>query len=107
MEAVPHPARKSLGWVLDQLAAAYGRPGPRRRLPALDELVVTILSQNTSDTNTDRAYATLRERFRGWHEVMTAPPADVVDAKRSGGLANQKAPRIQQVLRDLDDSPHG
>src|SRR5205823_14804467 len=94
-------------WVFDQLEAAYGRPGPRERLPALDELIVTILSQNTSDTNTDRAYASLRERFGGWEAVMAAPTAEVVDAIRTGGLANQKAPRIQQVLREVSSSRHG
>jgi endonuclease-3 len=108
VDAIAHRVRETLvPWILDRLEEAYGSPPPRERLPALDELIVTILSQNTSDLNTDRAYASLRERFGGWEEVMAAPTEDVVDAIRSGGLANQKAPRIQQVLRELDALPHG
>src|SRR3954454_5608912 len=74
--------------VLDRLEAAYGAPRRHRRLPALDELIVTILSQNTSDVNTDRAFASLRAAFPDWDAVAGAPTAAVVDAIRSGGLAN-------------------
>ena len=88
--------------VIDRLRAEYGRPTGHRRLPALEELVLTILSQNTSDVNRDRAYARMRERFPTWEKVRDAPEADLVDALRPGGLANSKAPRIQAVLRSLD-----
>jgi endonuclease-3 len=93
--------------VLDLLEAAYGAPERHRRLPALDELIATILSQNTSDVNTDRAFTSLRKRFPDWDAVAEAPAADVVDAIRSGGLANQKGPRIQAVLRELRSWPEG
>jgi endonuclease-3 len=89
--------------ILDRLRAAYGAPAPRTRRPALDELVLTILSQNTSDLNCERAYARMRDRFPTWAEVRDAPEAELVDALRPGGLAVQKAPRIQAVLRGLDD----
>ena len=88
--------------ILDRLRAAYGPPALRTRRPALDELVLTILSQNTSDVNCERAYARMRERFPRWQDVRDAPEADLVDALRPGGLAVQKAPRIQAVLRGLD-----
>jgi endonuclease III len=88
--------------ITDRLRAAYGAPVARTRLPALDELVLTILSQNTSDLNCERAYARMRERFPTWAEVRDAPEADLVEALRPGGLAAQKAPRIQAVLRGLD-----
>ena len=94
-------------WVLDRLLAAYGAPPGHRRLPALDELVLTILSQNTSDVNRDRAYTAMRERFPTWHDVLAAPPGELVDALRPGGLANQKAPRLQAVLATLAAGPHG
>jgi endonuclease III len=92
--------------ILDRLHAQLGEPR-HRRLPALDELVMTVLSQNTSDVNTGRSYRALRERFSTWREVMDADPAALVDVLRPGGLANQKAPRIQSILRELDASHHG
>jgi endonuclease III len=88
--------------ITDRLRAAYGKPAVRTRRPPLDELVLTILSQNTSDVNCERAYARMRERFPTWAEVRDAPEVELVDALRPGGLAVQKAPRIQAVLRGLD-----
>ena len=88
--------------IVSRLEAEYGEPRRHRRLPALDELVLTILSQNTSDLNSERAYARMRERFPTWQDVRDAPEAELVDALRPGGLAAQKAPRIQAVLRSLD-----
>lgn len=64
----------------------------------------TILSQNTNDTNRDVAYARLRERFPTWEAVRDAPLEEVAEAIRPGGLAPQKAPRIQEALRELDDN---
>jgi endonuclease III len=83
------------------LLAAYGDPVWRNPLPALDELVSTILSQSTNDLNRDRAYEALRARFATWAEVRDAPSAAVIDAIRPAGLANQKGPRIQAVLRAI------
>jgi endonuclease-3 len=84
--------------ILDRLVAAGGPPPGHRRLPAVDELVLTILSQNTSDLNRDRAYTAMRERFPTWEDVRDADPAALADVLRPGGLADQKAPRIQAVL---------
>jgi endonuclease-3 len=84
--------------ILDRLVAAGGPPPGHRRLPAVDELVLTILSQNTSDLNRDRAYTAMRERFPTWEDVRDADPATLADVLRPGGLADQKAPRIQAVL---------
>jgi endonuclease-3 len=77
-----------------------------KQLKPLDELVLTILSQNTSDTNRDRAWASLRARFPAWDEVADARTADVVESIRVGGLAETKAPRIQHVLRSIRER-HG
>src|SRR5512139_3035832 len=79
----------------------YGRPEWRNPLPPLDELVSTILSQNTTDTNRDRAYQALRKRFPSWEEVRDAKAGEVIEVIRPAGLANQKGPRIQQVLREI------
>jgi endonuclease-3 len=83
------------------LHQSYGPRPWRRHLPPVDELVATILSQHTSDINTDRAFASLKARFPTWPEVIAAPTGEVVEAIRSGGLANQKGPRIQQVLASI------
>ena len=93
--------RSRLRTITRRLARAYGEPPPPRRLPPLDELILTILSQNTNDTNRDRAYADLRRRFPTWDDVADAPIPAIASAIRSGGLAPTKAPRIREVLRAL------
>lgn len=82
-----------------RLSALYGRPTWRPALPPVDELVSTILSQSTSDSNRDRGYELLRARFPTWEAVRDAPTDAVIDAIRPAGLANQKGPRIQEALR--------
>jgi endonuclease III len=79
----------------------YGEPIWRNPLPAIDELVSTILSQNTNDVNRDKAFDSLRVQFPTWEEVRDAPAEAVIEAVRVAGLANQKGPRIQQVLREI------
>ncbi|HEX8990515.1 MAG TPA: hypothetical protein VF784_02455 [Anaerolineales bacterium] len=84
-----------------KLLEAFGEPIWRTPMPPIDELVSTILSQNTNDINRDRAFRALRAGFPSWERVRDARPKDVIDAIRVGGLANQKGPRIQQVLRQI------
>jgi endonuclease-3 len=86
-----------------KLLAAFGEPTWRNPLPAIDELVSTILSQNTNDVNRDRAFDALRAKFPTWEEVRDAKIDDVINAIRPAGLANQKGPRIQQVLRAITE----
>lgn len=69
--------------------------------PAIDELIGTFLSQNTSDANASRAFASLKAAFPTPQAVMNAPTAELAAAIRSGGLAQQKAPRIQAALRAI------
>jgi endonuclease-3 len=76
------------------LVQQYGEPKRRSRRDALSQLIATILSQNTTDVNTDRAYANLRAEFPTWEVVRDAPPRAIVRAIRSAGLGNTKAPRI-------------
>ena len=85
------------------LLTAFGEPIWRNPLPAIDELVSTILSQNTNDINRDRAFEALRAKFPTWEAVRDAKEEDVVNAIRPAGLANQKGPRIQQVLRSITE----
>jgi endonuclease III len=98
----PPPPRR-LRKILERLREEYGRPvRPPHRAP-IDELVLTVLSQNTNDRNRDVAYERLRERFDSWDAVRDAPPDEVVDAIRPGGLAVTKAPRLQEILRAVGD----
>lgn len=85
----------------EALLKAFGEPIWRNPLPAIDELVSTILSQNTNDVNRDRAFEALRAKFPTWESVRDAKEKDVIDAIRPAGLANQKGPRIQQVLKEI------
>ncbi|HWQ46794.1 MAG TPA: endonuclease III [Longilinea sp.] len=87
--------------IYHRLLAVYGVPQWRIPMPALDELVSTILSQNTNDRNRDAAFERLRSCFPTWEQVRDAPIEAVVDAIRTAGLANQKGPRIQQVLKQI------
>lgn len=89
--------------ILARLEKRWGAMEPPRRVDPLDELVLTVLSQHTSDLNAERAFAQLRAVFPTWGDVMSAPTAAVADAIRSGGLADTKAPRIQAILRAVDD----
>ncbi len=101
------------------LRASQGPFVPKPRLPILDEVIATVLSQHTSDHNSERAFARLKAGFPDWEQVLEAPAGQVADAIRCGGIADQKARRIQQILaaireregridldrlRDLDDA---
>ncbi len=86
-----------------RLVDHYGYPDWRNPLPPLDELVSTILSQNTNDINRDRAFAALTSRFKTWEEVRDADNQEVIDTIRPAGLANQKGPRIQNILKEITE----
>ena len=85
-----------------RLIGEQGPFKPKPRLPIIDELVMTVLSQNTSDTNSGRAFETLKARFPTWEHVLDAPTEEIADAIRSGGLADQKASRIKRILADIE-----
>ena len=96
------PDRRRVRRIRDRLRAAYGRPLLRPHRAPVDELVLTILSQNTNDRNRDVSYERLRERFASWEEVRGAPEDAVEEAIRPGGISRVKAGRIQAILRALD-----
>jgi endonuclease-3 len=123
-----------VSFVLDSLAAAYGRPVWQRRLDPTSQLILTILSANSADVNAEVAFESLRAAYpstplpadpagatprhfpgwggRGlpdlpppdWSAVEAAPIAELTDVIRPGGLANQKAPRIQAALSALREN---
>ncbi len=93
------------------LEREYGKPTRTKRdaegavhfqPDLLDELIGTILSQNTTDANSSRAFAELKKRFPTWQAVLEAAPTQLADAIRIGGLAKQKASRIQRILKELN-----
>ena len=86
-----------------RLRELYGVPVNRPHRRPIDELVRTLLSQHTNDRNRDRAFDRLRERFPSWEAVRDAPVEEVEEAIRPGGLSQQKAPRIQAILRRLGE----
>jgi endonuclease III len=115
-----------VAFVLDGLAEIYGRPEWQRRLDPTSELILTILTQNSADTNAEVAFEALRQRYPGvgvvqahnpgagwggvglpdgiapdWAAIEFAPLPELVDVIRPGGLANQKAPRLQATLRKV------
>ena len=96
---------RELRRVVEILDAEYGRPVLSRRYPPLDELVFTVLSQNTADVNTERSFAALKARFPRWESVRDADVAQIEEAIALGGLAHTKAPRIKRILEVL--SPTG
>jgi len=93
--------KERAGQIFTALIKAYGEPIWRNPLPAIDELVSTILSQNTNDINRDKAFNALRQKYPDWMDVISAPTLEVMELIRVAGLANQKAPRIQQVLSQI------
>ena len=96
-------AKEKAGIVYDRLMERWGLPD-WNTLPAIDELVNTIISQNTNDRNRDIAFAKLKETYPTWDEVRDAPTENVIECIRNAGLANQKAPRIQKVLRAVSEA---
>ncbi|NMC29417.1 MAG: endonuclease III [Pelolinea sp.] len=88
-------------WLYAELKKAFGMPVWRSPMPAIDELISTILSQNSNDHNRDIAFERLRKRFPTWDAVCDADVDDVIDAIRPAGLGNQKGRRIQAVLQQI------
>lgn len=95
--------RRRARTALNRLRKRYGELLPPRRSDPLEELVLTVLSQHTSDVNAGRAFEGLRAAFPAWGDVVRAPTRAVADAIRSGGLADTKAPRLQAILREVHD----
>ena len=73
----------------------------RKRLPALDELILTILSQNTNDTNSFAAFEKLKSKYPSWDKVAKADVGKIIETIRAGGLAEQKGPRIKAILNEV------
>jgi endonuclease-3 len=99
--ALPNATSRRLRAIHARLQKYFGGLDAPRAADPLDELVLTVLSQHTSDLNAERAFASLRAAYPSWEDVVVVPAADVADVIRHGGLANTKAPRIQAILREV------
>lgn len=99
------PAR--LPVVIRLLDERYGRQEWKPRLGPLDELIFTILTQNTTDRNAERTLAKLKDVFPDWDAVIEAPLGQIADAIRGGGLADIKARYIREVLAGIRDEQGG
>ena len=99
----PVPIRSSRTQrIADVLEGIYGRPRmSKRRSNPLDTLIATLLSQNTNDQNSYRAWLSLRKKFPSWELVSSASWQAVAQAIKVGGLKNQKAQRIKRILKSL------
>ncbi len=100
--ARPSEAHPALSQVADALERHYGRPGLEPRGDLVASLVGTVLSQNTSDVNSGRAFASLVERFPRWEDVARAPVRSIESAIKSGGLARTKSRRIRSLLKRIE-----
>lgn len=98
---------KPVGYIVQNLERAYGVPVNKwTGWDVLDMLVAVILSQATSDANSDRTYDALKQRFATWDAVLRAREQTLVETIRLGGLANQKAAVIRGLLRQVKER-HG
>jgi endonuclease-3 len=83
------------------LLETYGNPDWRPQYEPMNELILTLLSANTSDVNSGRAFQRLKETYPDWEAVMNAPLNELIEVIRPGGLAPTKAPRIQAALHRI------
>ena len=95
--------RKKAEKVCKILINKYGEEVSERKLPPIDELVMTILSQHTNDINMFRAFESLKATYSTWEEVLTAPQDELAVSIRSSGMYNLKAKRIQATLREIQE----
>lgn len=92
---------------MERLARVYGMPVHTPHGDAVAELVLTVLSQNTADTNSGRAFIAMMNRYPSWEAIASAPTDELIATIQNGGLAQQKAPRIQAILRAVEERSPG
>jgi endonuclease-3 len=87
--------------ILRLVNRAYGKPGPLRKTDPVDEIIRTVLSQNTNDRKSLAAFAILKKRFRSWEGVLRTDARRIAQLIKHAGLANIKARRIKEVLAEI------
>ena len=104
--ATHEPVSDSVPYIIDNLRTVYGVPKPRRGLDPLDVLIETILSQSTTNANSERAFKNLKQRFPSWETARRARATSIEAAIKSGGLAKQKSARIKKLLNEIHAKRH-
>jgi endonuclease-3 len=89
--------------IIKRLETAYGNKQWKRWRKPVDELIRTILSQNTNDKNSLQAFAQLKAKYGSWEQLLDAELDEIAETIRVGGLANSKAQRIKQALTKIKD----
>jgi endonuclease-3 len=99
MPTLPRPKLLQRATAIDLLLVQrYGVKTQHRHTDPTSELILTILSQNTNDTNRDRAYENLKRQFPTWADVVAARPSKIAKAIEIGGLSAIKSKRIKTIL---------
>lgn len=93
--------KQQVNYITQNLEATYGVPRNSRPDDPLDELILTILSQSTSDINSHRAFQSLKQKFPTWEAARRARTTSIAAAIKSGGLANIKSVVIKNVLNEI------
>ncbi len=86
-----------------KLMEMYGEKRQLKFHDPTEELILTILSQNTNDVNRDRAFRSLKAEFPGWDAMAKARSASIAGAIKVGGLANIKSGRIKKILKQVGE----
>lgn len=92
---------KPFKYIVQNLENTFGEPRLSPKSDSLAMLINIILSQATSDANSERTFQNLKKRFKSWEAVLAADETEIADAIRLGGLANQKARVIKDLLRQI------
>ena len=98
---------KNVNTIINTLGELYGMPQIQPHGDPLSELIMTVLSQNTSDKNSGRAFIQLLRNFKDWNSMVTAPTKKIEEVIKVGGLAKQKAPRIKTILEEVHTYTNG
>lgn len=92
---------KPFKYIVQNLENTFGEPILKAKSDPLTMLIEIILSQATSDANSRRTFENLKKRFGDWNKVLEADETEIADAIRLGGLANQKAKVIKEILAQI------
>lgn len=97
------PTKENVQWVNDRLEHLYGLRNQKSRPDPLEDLITTILSQNTTDTNRDRAFKSLKAKYTTWEEVYQSDREELKETIRVAGLGEQKSKAIKASLEWLNE----